>query len=289
MAGAQKQVAKEREEEEEEGTEEEEVEEKEAGQKVSLPRAVWSGSLSIGLVNIPVKMIPLIRDKRVKLRMIHQKCNTPIHYKKTCEEGEEVPNDEIVHGYQIKKDRYVIFNDEELEAAQPESGDDIHLDRFVNFFAADPHYFDKTYLLVPDGSESSYSLLRRVMERTGKAAIGKMTMHSKERVVLVHYYQNAVVATTLRYFDEVLDPAEMEELKDLPLPEEEEMELAREIVDKLSGDLDLSLYKDEYRERVEEMVRAKLSGEAIKTEEKGRKPAAKSLMEALKKTAESME
>jgi DNA end-binding protein Ku len=127
------------------------------------------------------------------------------------------------------------------------------------------------------------------MERTGKAAIGKMTMHSKERVVLVHYYQNAVVATTLRYFDEVLDPAEMEELKDLPLPEEEEMELAREIVDKLSGDLDLSLYKDEYRERVEEMVRAKLSGEAIKTEEKGRKPAAKSLMEALKKTAESME
>jgi hypothetical protein len=108
MAGAQKQVAKEREEEEEEGTEEEEVEEKEAGQKVSLPRAVWSGSLSIGLVNIPVKMIPLIRDKRVKLRMIHQKCNTPIHYKKTCEEGEEVPNDEIVHGYQIKKDRYVM-------------------------------------------------------------------------------------------------------------------------------------------------------------------------------------
>jgi len=288
MAGAQKQVEKEREKEEEEGTEEEEVEEREAGHKVSLPRAVWSGSITIGLVNIPVKMIPLTRDKRVKLRMIHQKCNTPIHYKKYCDEGEEVPNSEIVHGYQLKKDRYVIFNDEELEAAQPESSDDIRLDRFVNFFAADPHYFDKTYLLVPDGSESSYSLLRRVMERTGKAAIGKMTMHSKERVVLVHYYQDALVATTLRYFDELLDPAGVEELKELPQPTEEEMELAREIVDKLSGDLDLSLYKDEYRERVEEMVRAKLSGEAIKIEKREGKAAAKSLMEALKKTAESI-
>jgi DNA end-binding protein Ku len=269
--------------------EEEEVEEKEEGQKVALARPVWSGSLSIGLVNIPVKMMPLIRDKRVKLRMIHQKCNTPIHYKKYCEEGEEVPNSEIVHGYQLKKDRYVIFDDEELEAAKPESSDVINLDQFVNFFEADPHYFEKTYLLVPDGSESSYSLLRRVMERTGKAAIGKMTIRSKERVVLVHYYQDAVVATTLRYFDEVLDPAGVEELKDLPQPKEEEMELARSIVDKLSGDLDLSVYKDEYRERVEEMVRAKLTGEVIKIEKREGRPAAKSLMEALKETAESLE
>lgn len=269
--------------------EEEEAEEKGEEQKVALPRPVWSGGLSIGLVNIPVKMMPLIRDKRVKLRMIHQKCNTPIHYKKYCEEGEEVPNDEIVHGYQLKKDRYVIFDDDELEAAKPESSDAINLDQFVNFFEADPHYFEKTYLLVPDGSESSYSLLRRVLERTGKAAIGKMTIHSKERVVLVHYYQDALVATTLRYFDEVLDPAGVEELKDLPQPKEEEMELAGVIVDKLSGDLDLSVYKDEYRERVEEMVRAKIAGEVIKIEKREGRPAAKSLMEALKETAESLE
>jgi len=269
--------------------EEEEAEEKGEEQKIALPRPVWSGVLSIGLVNIPVKMMPLIRDKRVKLRMIHQKCNTPIHYKKYCEEGEEVPNDEIVHGYQLKKDRYVIFDDDELEAAKPESSDAINLDQFVNFFEADPHYFEKTYLLVPDGSESSYSLLRRVLERTGKAAIGKMTIHSKERVVLVHYYQDALVATTLRYFDEVLDPAGVEELKNLPQPKEEEMELAGVIVDKLSGDLDLSVYKDEYRERVEEMVRAKIAGEVIKIEKREGKPAAKSLMEALKETAESLE
>jgi DNA end-binding protein Ku len=131
--------------------------------------------------------------------------------------------------------------------------------------------------------------LRRVLERTGKAAIGKMTIHSKERVVLVHYYQDALVATTLRYFDEVLDPAGVEELKDLPQPKEEEMELAGVIVDKLSGDLDLSVYKDEYRERVEEMVRAKIAGEVIKIEKREGRPAAKSLMEALKETAESLE
>ncbi len=267
---------------------EKEDEEKEGGTEVSLPRAIWSGSLNIGLVNIPVKMVPLTRDRRIKFRMIHQKCKTPIHYKRYCEEGEEVPMGEIVHGYQLKRDTYVIFDDQELEAAKPESSDVINLDRFVNFFEADPHYFDKTYLLVPDGSESAYSLLRGVMERTGKAAIGKMTMHSKERVVLVHYYQNAVVATTLRYFDEVLDPAEMKELLDLPTPKEKEMELAREIADKLAGDLDLGLYKDEYRERVEEMVRTKLSGQVIRAEKRGGRPAAKSLMEALKKTAESI-
>lgn len=207
MVGSQRQV------------EQDETEEKEAGQKATLPRAIWSGSLSIGLVNIPVKMIPMTRDRRIKFRMLHQKCKTPVHYKRYCEEGEEVPLSEIVHGYQLKKDTYMIFDEKELEAAQPESSDVIHLDQFVNFFQADPHYFDKTYLLVPDGSQSSYSLLRGVMERTGKATIGKMTMHSKERIVLVHYYQNAIVATILRYFDEVLDPAEMEELRDLPRPD----------------------------------------------------------------------
>ena len=166
--------------------EEEEVEEKEKESGLDLPRAIWSGSLSIGLVNIPVTMVPLTRDRRIKFRMLHQKCKTPIHYKRYCEEGEEVPLAEIVHGYQLKRDAYVIFDDEELEAAQPESSGVINLDRFVNFFEADPHYFDKTYLLVPDGSESAYSLLRGVMERTGKAAIGKMTMHAKERVALAH-------------------------------------------------------------------------------------------------------
>ena len=131
-------------------------------------------------------------------------------------------------------------------------------------------------------------LLKKVLELTGKAGIGKMTISTREHVVLVHYYQNAIVATTLRYPDEVLNPKGM--LGDLPEPGEEEMKLVREIIDGLSGDLDLSAYKDQYRERVEALIKSKL-GEAIAVKEKKKKaarPAARGLMEALRTTAESL-
>lgn len=159
----------------------------------------------------------------------------------------------------------------------------------MNFFQVDPHYFEKTYLLLPDKSEASYSLLRKVMEKTGKAAIGRMTLSSAERIVLVHYYQEALVATTLRYSDEVLDPERFAELKDLPEPGEREVELAEEIVERLSGDIDLGAYKDEYRERIEALVRSKMSDTVVAVDKKKVQPAAKSLMDALRMTAESLQ
>jgi DNA end-binding protein Ku len=252
-----------------------------------LGRAVWSGSLSIGLVNIPVKAVPITRDKRIHFRMLHRKCQTPIHYSRVCEEGEDVPADEIVYGYRLAKGKYILFEKSELNDVRPESSDRIELDRFVNFFEADPHYFDRTYLLKPDGSEKAYSLLRAVMEKTGKAAIGRMTISGKEHVVLVHYYQEAIVASTLRYPDEVLDPSQSPELKGLPEPREKELSLAREIVDKLTGELDLSQYHDGYRERIEALVESKMGKEVVLHEAKKGKPEAKSLMEALRETAES--
>jgi DNA end-binding protein Ku len=261
--------------------------EEEEGPGMELRRTVWSGSLSIGLVNIPVKAIPLTMDGKISLRMLHQRCRTPISYKRYCQEGEEVPLKEIVYGYQLERGRYAVIERNELEAMKPESSSIIDLDRFVNFFQVDPHYFEKTYLLIPDGSEPAYALMRRTMEKTGRAAIGRMTMRSRERIVLVHYYQNAIVATSLRYHDEVLDPSGIPELSSLPEPADKELALAREIVDKLTGDLDLGLYEDGYRERIEALVRSKLAGEVIQVERKAR-PAAKSLMEALRETAASL-
>ena len=260
-----------------------------SGEGISPARAIWSGSLSMGLVNIPVKAVPITRDHHIGFRMLHERCRTPIHYKKYCEENEEVSQDEIVYGYKLQKGKYLVFAQNEIEAVKPESSDVIELDRFVNFFQADPHYFDKTYLLIPDGSENAYSLLREVMEKTGKAAIGKMTIASKEHLVLIHYYQNAVVATLMKYADELLNPTKRSELKDLPKSNEKELAIAKEIVDKLSGDLDLSQYHDEYKERIEDLVKTKLGGEVVHIEKKKGKPAPKSLMEALRKTAESLE
>lgn len=252
------------------------------------PRSIWSGNLRIGLVNIPVKASSMTRDMRISFRMLHRSCKTPISFKRICQEGEEVPLADTVYGYPLGKGKYVILEKKEIDSMKPESKNTIALDRFVNFFEVDPHYFEKTYLLLPDRSEDAYSLLRSVMEKSGKAAIGRITMHSLERPVLVHYYRQAIAATTMKYPDEVLDPEGYAVLKELPVPREKELELANEIVKGLSGDLDFDAYKDGYRERIEALVRSKMDGLVVLPEKKRAPPAAKSLMEALRMTAESL-
>lgn len=252
------------------------------------PRSIWSGNLRIGLVNIPVKASSMTRDMRISFRMLHRSCKTPISFKRICQEGEEVPLADTVYGYPLGKGKYVILEKKEIDSMKPESKNTIALDRFVNFFEVDPHYFEKTYLLLPDRSEDAYSLLRSVMEKSGKAAIGRITMHSRERPVLVHYYRQAIAATTMKYPDEVLDPEGYAVLKELPVPREKELELANEIVKGLSGDLDFDAYKDGYRERIEFLVRSKMEGVIVLPEKKRAPPAAKSLMEALRMTAESL-
>ncbi len=252
------------------------------------PRTTWSGNIRIGLVNIPVKALLMTKDVRVSFRMLHRSCKTQISNKRFCQEGEEVTLADIVYGYPLGKDRYAVLEKMEIEAARPESKNTIALDRFVNFFEIDPHYFEKTYLLLPDKSEEAYSLLRTVMEKTAKAAIGRITLRSRERPVLVHYYRQAVVATTLRYPEEVLDPENYQAIRDLPQPQEKELELALEIIKSLSGELDLSSYRDRYKERIEALVRSKMAGTVEVPEKKRTRPAAKSLMEALRLTAESL-
>jgi DNA end-binding protein Ku len=252
------------------------------------PRTIWSGNLRIGLINIPVKALSMTRDMRISFRMLHRSCKTPISFKRICQEGEEVPLADTVYGYPLGQGKYVILEKKEIDSMKPESKNTIALDRFVNFFEVDPHYFEKTYLLLPDRSEDAYSLLRSVMEKTGKAAVGKITMHSRERPVLVHYYRQAIAATTMKYPDEVLDPEGYAALKELPVPKENELQLAQEIVKSLSGDLDFDAYKDEYRERIEGLVKSKMEGVVVLPEKKKAPTAAKSLMEALRLTAESL-
>lgn len=253
-----------------------------------LPTVVWSGSLRMGLVDIPVRAVPITMDRKVRFRMLHRSCGTPISNRRYCELGEEVPFEDIAYGYKIQKGRYVAFSRNEIEEARPESSKIIDLDSFVNFFEADPHYFERSYLLIPDKSESSYALLRDVLEQTGKAAIGRMTMRSKERIVLIHYYRHALVATTLRYADEVLDPGQAPELSHLPEPNEKELRLAREIVDRLTGTMDLTRYQDSYRQRIEAMVQAQLDKKPLSFEKKARGPTPRRLEQALEETASAL-
>ena len=253
------------------------------------PRTIWSGSLRIGLVNIPVKAVSMIRNTRISFRMLHKACKTPISFKRYCQEGEEVSLADIVYGYPLGNEKYVVLEKKEIDKAKPESRSTIALDRFISFFEVDPHYFENTYLLLPDRSEEAYSLLRAVMEKTGKAAIGRITMHSRERPVIVHYYRQAIAATTMRYPDEIRDPSGYAILKELPEPSEKEMELGFEIVRGLTGELDYSAYEDEYKKRIEALVRSKMEGVvSVPERKKKEKPPAKSLMEALRATADSL-
>lgn len=263
-----------------------EAEEEEAQEAV--PRTIWSGSLRMGLVNIPVRAVSMTRDRHIRFRMIHNECKTPISFKRFCQEGKEVPMREVLYGYRLERNKYILLEKKEIDEVKPESSNAIVMDRFVSFFSADPHYFDRTYLLLPDKSEEAYSLLRTVMEETGKAALGRMTLRSKERIALVHYYQNALVVTTLRYPEEIVRQELFPELSGLPAPSEQEMALARQIVDNLSGDLDLSDYHDLYREKLEELIRAKMGEVVPVAEKKKERPPAKNLMEALRMTAESL-
>lgn len=249
----------------------------------------WSGSISIGLVNIPVRAVPITLERKISFRMLHQKCKTPISYKLFCEEGDEVPKSEIAYGYKVKGHDYLVFDKKEIDSAKPVSSKLIELDKFVNFFEADPHYFERTWLLIPDNSDKTYALLRKLLEKTGMAAIGKVTMSTRERVVLIHYYHEAIVATTLRYPDEVRDLSNRPELKDLPEANEEELALMTKIADKLTIDLDQSAFHDPYKERIEALISSRLKGEVVQVkEEKPKRPTAKSMMEMLRETAESL-
>lgn len=265
-----------------------EVEQLEEQRQEEVLRTTWSGSVSIGLVNIPVKALAITKERRTSFRLLHRTCKTRVSYKRFCQEGDEVGLADIVYGYPLQRNRYIVLEKKEIEKAKPESKSRIRLDRFVNFFQVDPHFFDITYLLLPNQSAEAYVLLRKVMELTGTAGLGKMTISSREHVVLVHYYQNAIVATTLRYPNEILNPEGM--VGELPEPGTKEMKLFKKIVDGLSGDFDLFAYKDQYQENIEALIKSKLS-EAIAVKEekkKAAKPAAKGLMEALRTTAETL-
>ena len=270
----------------------EEVERGSRGEETVEPipgHPTWSGSISMGLVNIPVRAIPITIERKVAFRMLHQKCTTPISYKLFCEEGDEVPKSEISFGYKMKGHDYLVLDKKEIDSAKPMSNKLIELDKFVNFFGVDPHYFERTWLLIPNNSEKPYALLRKLLEKTGLAAIGKLTMSTKERVVLIHYYQNAIVATTLRYPDEVTDPSHFAEIRDLPEANDEELALMTNIVDKMTTDLDLSVFHDGYKDRIESLIKSKMKGEVAQVKEmRPKKPVAKSMMETLRETAESL-
>jgi DNA end-binding protein Ku len=252
-------------------------------------RSMWSGSIAIGLINVPVKLYAMVYDRGVTFHFLHKTDNAPLRYEKICtKDNKVVPWSEVVKGYEVNKNQYVIFDKEELEAVKPESDKRIRIDKFIDYLSVDPVYFYSSYALMPDKSNDAYSLLLTAFESLGKSAVGKITLRTKEYPVLVHAYKGALVLTTMRYGYDVVDPSGFEELQELKSPEKAELDLAKKIITDLSGEFDINEYKDAYRQRVEELIQKKLKGETI-TVEKPPKEEVKGLMAALQETLKQLE
>lgn len=252
-------------------------------------RPMWTGSITIGLINVPIKLFPMIYDRGISFHFLHKTDNAPLRYEKVCTlDGKIVPWPEVVKGYEVTKNQYVVFGKEELDAVKPESDKRIRIDKFIDYLSVDPVYFYSSYALMPDKSGDAYGLLLQALETMGKAGVGRITLRTKEYPVLVHAYKGALVLTTMRYGYDVVDPSRFEELKDLKSPEKNELELAKKIVKDLSGEFDISEYKDAYQTKVEELIKKKLKGETI-TVEKPPRIEVKGLMAALQETLKQLE
>ncbi len=231
---------------------------------------MWMGTLSFGLVSMPVKLYSAITNKSVHFNQLHGADHARVQQKRVCSaDGEEVPFEEIVKGYELAPERYVVIEDAELAALAPEATRTIEIEDFVEIGEIDRIYFDQPYYVVPNrGGARSYKLLLQAMRDTGKVAIARVVLRSRERLVAVHPREDVLMMTTLNYADEINPTSELRELgeeKEASVGERE-LDVARRLVESLAGPFDIGRYKDSYREAVLDLIDRKASGEEVVVE-----------------------
>ncbi|MDP8943030.1 MAG: Ku protein [Actinomycetota bacterium] len=250
-----------------------------------MPRSIWSGAISFGLVNVPVKLVTAVSRKTVRFHELHAEDGARVQHRRVCSaDGEEVPYDEIVKGYDLGGDRYVVVTQEELEGLDPKKTRTIDIQEFVSVDEIDPMLYDNAYYLVPDGAPAvkAYELLRRAMAESGRVAIGRVVIRTKEHLAAIRPAGEALTLETMLFGDEVVPQEDL----DLPAsdtePAEREIAMARQLIDSLSTEFDAGRHRDEYRERVLELIEQKARGEEVVTAPEAEEPvAAPDLMAAL--------
>jgi DNA end-binding protein Ku len=254
-------------------------------------RATWKGFLKISLVNIPIKVFPATESAgSISFNQLHGECQTRIQQKKWCAHcNREVPNSEIVKGYEFEKGRYVIMSEEDLDKVRPESTRVIDLVQFADAAAIDPMYVDRTYYLAPDGgiAADAFAVMRDGMQ--GKVGIGKLALYGREYLVAVRPHQRGIVMHTLHHAAELRGIEQVEELNSVPVKvKPEEMKLARQVIATFEQPLDLSTYRDEYREGLQRIIDAKIAGEDVVATTADAPPKVVNLMDALKKSLDAV-
>jgi DNA end-binding protein Ku len=242
-----------------------------------MARSIWSGAISFGLVNVPVKLYSAVSRKTVRFHQLNGKTGTRIQQKRVDPStGDEVSFDDIVKGYELTKESYVVITPDELDALDPERTRTIDIEDFVDQAEIDPVYYDHPYYLAPDkGAGKAYRLLLDAMRESGKVAIARVVLRSKEQLVAIRPAGNALMMETMVFHDEVVAPDSIEEL-----PEEadgktsdRELKMAQQLIDSLSSDFEPERYHDEYREKVLDLIERKAQGEEIATQPEAPEPA----------------
>lgn len=240
-----------------------------------MPRPIWSGAVSFGLINVPVKLTTAQSPKDVRFNQLDSRDGTRITTKRVRPDtGEEVPYERLVKGYEVSPSRYVVIEPAELDGLDPKASRTIDIEDFVALEEIDPLYFEKGYYLIPDkGAEKAYALLARAMEATGRVAIARFVMRTKQYLAAIRAKEGALVLSTMLYADEVNTLADLD-LPDLDkmAPSDREVKMAEQLIESLTTAFDPSRYRDEHREKVLALIEAKSEGQEIVTSAQAEEP-----------------
>jgi DNA end-binding protein Ku len=242
-----------------------------------MPRSIWSGAISFGLVNVPVKLYTAVSPKTVRFNQLNADTGNRISMRRVDPEtGDEVSYDQLVKGYELSRDRYVVVKPEELDAIAPEKTRTIDIEDFVDLSDIDPVYYDHPYWLVPDkGAAKPYALLLEAMRESGKVAIARVVLRNKEQLVAIRPSGDALMMETMVFHDEVVPSDDIDDLPESSELEvsDRELQMARQLVESLTSDFEPERYRDEYRDKVLELIERKAAGEEIAVQPEAPQPA----------------
>ena len=241
-----------------------------------MARAIWSGAISFGLVNVPVKLYSAVSKKTVRFHQIDSETGARIRQQRVNQEGEEVAYEQIVKGYEVGPDKYVTITPDELASLEPEKTRTIDIEQFVDLDQIDPMYYDHPYYLAPDkGAAKAYRLLVDAMDEANKVAVARVVIRSKESLVALRPRDGVMAMETMLFADEVISPDSLEELtaaSDGGKTTKRELDMAKQLIESLSADFEPTQFSDQYRERVLELIERKAAGETITIEEPVEEP-----------------
>ena len=250
-----------------------------------MARSLWTGTISFGLVSVPVRMVGATESKELRFHFLDKRDLAPIGYDKVRRDtGEHVDNEDVIRGFEVEKDRYVPLEDEDVDRLDIELTKTIDICDFVDLDEIDPIYFRKAYYLLPqEGGEKPYRLLVRALEETGKVGIAKVVIRNKQHLAALRPYEGVLVLETMYYADEVREPEKVDGKVQLRKPE---VEMAKSLVENLSEPFDPAKYDDTYRKELLELLRSKAAGEPLPSPEPEEEAEVVDLMAALRESVE---